>query len=40
MLGGQHMGAMDGVGEYHDAVHGKGAFVQENLQLVTFRREP
>lgn len=26
------MGALDGAGEYHDAVRGKGAFVQENLQ--------
>ena len=40
MLGGQHMGAMDGAGEYHDAVRGKGAFVQENLHHVTFRSEP
>lgn len=34
------MGALDGAGEYHDAVREKGAFVQENLQHVTFRREP
>ena len=34
MLGGQHSiwVSMDGVGEYHDAVRGKGAFVQDNLQ--------
>lgn len=24
--------SMDGVGEHHDAVRGKGKFVQENLQ--------